>query len=115
LQEAAAIQQLILERVVSQIVELLQDQYLGHQDGGIRRTATLGTRRARQGRIDIVGQSAEIDVLAQTDERIAQLRTSATAFFLGKQAGLRHHHRAHSWFRSVSEFYRRRCETGGGF
>jgi hypothetical protein len=34
LKEAALIQQLILERVVSQIVELLQDQYIGHQDGG---------------------------------------------------------------------------------
>lgn len=44
-QEAAAIQQLLLDRLVSQIAALLQDQYLGHQDGGIWRTATLGTRR----------------------------------------------------------------------
>jgi hypothetical protein len=101
LQEAGAIQQLILERVVSQIVEPLQDQYLGHQYGSVRRTATLRTRRARQGRIDFIAECTEIDVLAQSDERITQPRTSTTAFFLGKQARLGHHHRARSWFKSV--------------
>ena len=115
LQEAVAIQQLILERIVSQIVELLQDQYLGHQDGRVRQTATLGTRRARQGDIDLVSQCAKINVLAQADKGIAQLRTSVSAFFLGKQARLGHHHRAGSWFMPISEFYRRRRETGGGF
>jgi hypothetical protein len=115
LQEAAAIQQLILERVVNKIVEVLQDQYLGNQDGGIRRTTTFGTQRERHGAIDFVGQRAEINVLAQTYERIAQLRTSVTAFFFSKQARLGHHHSARSSFGLVSEFYRRRRETGKDF
>jgi hypothetical protein len=115
LQEAAAVQQLILECVVGQVVELLQDQYLGHQNRGIRRPSALGTRWARQGGIDFVGKRRKVDMLAQADEWIAQLRTSVATFFFGKQARLGHHHWAGSSFRSVSEFYRRRCETGEGF
>jgi len=92
LQEAAAIEQLILECVVGQIVELLQDEYLGHQDRRIRRPTALGARWPRHGDIDFVGQRGEVDMLAQADEWIARLRTSVSTFFLGKQAGFRHHH-----------------------
>lgn len=44
-QEAAAAQQLILRRVIGQIVQLLQYQDLDYQDRRVRRTAALGTRR----------------------------------------------------------------------
>lgn len=102
LQEARAIQQLLLDRVVCQIVALLQHQYPGHEDDGIRQTATLGTRRARQGRIDFIGQRTEIDVLDQSDKGIGQLRASATASFLAKQVAIASLQRDfHAWSRDI--------------
>jgi hypothetical protein len=68
LQKAAAVKQLILACVVGQIVELLQDQDLGHQDGWIRRPASLGARRARQGGIDFVCKRCFTDFVVRTAE-----------------------------------------------
>ncbi|WP_435759285.1 hypothetical protein [Massilia sp. CMS3.1] len=72
LQETASVEQLLLACVVGQIVELLQYQNFGHQDRGVRRPATFGTRWTRQGGIDFVGQCGKVDMLAQAGERIAK-------------------------------------------
>lgn len=72
-QEAAAVQQLILQRVIGQVVELLQYQDLDHQDRRIRRSATFGARWTRGGCIDPCGQRVKIHVLGQADQRIAYL------------------------------------------
>ena len=76
LQEAAAVRQRILERVVGQIAALLQHQDLVHHDDSVRRPAALGARRARRRNIDLFGQRRTVDRLAHADKWIAQRRTT---------------------------------------
>ena len=45
LQEASAVKQLVFQRVIGQVVELLEYQYLDHQHRWIRRASALGARR----------------------------------------------------------------------
>ena len=47
-QDLPVVQQLIFQRVIGQVVELLKHQDLDHQHRRIRRTATLGARRPRR-------------------------------------------------------------------
>jgi hypothetical protein len=106
LQEAAAVQQLILERVVGQVVELLQHQDLHHQQGWIRRATAFGARWPRCGGINGGGQRLEVHMLGQTNQRISDLGTAVFAFVFCKQADPGLHHAGTHLAGSMSEFYR---------
>jgi len=101
LQEAAAVEQLIFQRVVRHFVELLEYQHLYHQHRGIRRTATLGERWPRSRHLDAGGQGLEVNVFDHADQRIADLRTPVFGFMLGKHADPELHHcGTRSWVQS---------------
>nr|WP_206759108.1 MULTISPECIES: hypothetical protein [unclassified Massilia] len=104
-QEAAAVQQLVLQRVVGQVVELLQHQNPDHQDRRVRRTAALGARRTRRGGIDARRQRLEIHVLGQAHQRIAQLCSPVLTLLLGKQTDPGFHHDGTRWLGSMPGFY----------
>jgi len=95
LQETTAVQQLVFQRVVSQVVELLEHQNFDHQHGRIWRTAALGARWPRRGGVDAAGQRFEVHMLGQADQRITDLGAPILALMFGKQADPRLHHRGY--------------------
>lgn len=94
LQEAAAVQQLVFQRVVGQVVELLKHQNPHHQQGRIRRTAALGTRWPRYRSIDPSRQGGKVHMLGQTHQRATDLAAPVFTLMLCTQTDLGlHHHR----------------------
>src|SRR5471032_3429991 len=94
--QAATVEQLVFQRVVGQVVELLQHQYLDHQHRWIWRTAALGPRWSWCCLVNAGGQCLEVHVFGQADQRIADLCTPIFTFMLGKQADPGLHHRRYS-------------------
>lgn len=91
-QEATAVEQLIFERVVSEIVELLQHQNLDHQNCRIRWPAALGPRRTWHSGINTSGQRSEVHMFGKASQGITQFLSTVPALFFGKQTGFGHHH-----------------------
>lgn len=87
-QEAAAVQQLILQRVIDQAVQLLQHQELDHQDRRLRRTAASGTRRTWRSHIDSCCQRREIHMLGQDNQHVAKFLAPVFTLLLGEQTDL---------------------------
>ena len=65
MQEAGAVPQLTLLRVISQDVELLQYQGLDYQDRQIGKIPTLNTPRAWRGGVDPCRKRLEIHMFGQ--------------------------------------------------
>lgn len=83
--EAATVQHLVLQRLVGQVVQLLQQQQPDHQLRRPRRATALGTRAQAKVAIDHRRDRDEIDVPRQQLQRIAQLLALGFALGPGKQ------------------------------
>lgn len=84
--EAGAIQHLVLQRVVGQVVQLLQQQQLHHHHGRIRRPAPAPRRPQGQLGIHRCRDRCEVDVPGQQRQWVVQALALGIAFFAGKQA-----------------------------
>lgn len=106
LQESASVEQLVFERVVGPIVELLQYPNFGYQDREYSgRPGLIRDGRGKSKSILSVSEEKSTCVLRATSGLPSFERRFP--FFFGKQAGLGHHCWAGSPFRSTSEFYRK--------
>lgn len=84
--EARPIQHLELQRLVRQVVQLLQQQQLDHQRRRVRRPAAATGRPQGQLRIHRRRDPRKVDMLAQHRQRIVQLLTLRRAFLADEQA-----------------------------
>lgn len=84
--EAGAIQYWVFQRVIGQVVQLLQQQQLDHHHRWIRRPAAAPRRAPRQLGIHHRCDRIEVDVPGQQRQRIVEALTLGVAFFAGEQA-----------------------------
>ena len=84
--EAGAIQHLVLQRVVRQVVQLLQQQQLDHHHRRVRRSAAATGRSELQLGIHHICDRLEVDVPRQQRQRVVQGLALGVAFFAGEQA-----------------------------
>nr|WP_221899429.1 hypothetical protein [Xanthomonas sp. GW] len=84
--ETAPIQHLVLQRIVREVVQLLQQQQFDHDHRRPGRTAPARAGAQGQLRIDGLGNRCEIDMARQHRQRVAYLLALGLAFVSGKQS-----------------------------
>nr|WP_211288377.1 hypothetical protein [Xanthomonas theicola] len=88
--EAATVQYLVLQRLLAQVVQLLQQQQPDHQLRRPRRAAALAAGAQAKSAIDHRCDRGEVDVPPQQLQWIAQLLALGFALGSGKQTDHRH-------------------------